>query len=232
MIYSLQQGVAQKCALNSLAANMLRMHGSNMISASRPGHWRLPALRIYWDRHAPAKQRTGVPENLRRHRGRFGRGPWRRGRNRLSAQKTPEPAARGGRRFGSQYGGEYLNQIAFPMGGLGAGMICLEGVGALSHVSLRNRPEIFHEPCVFAAIAIQGAPGSARVVEGPVPARKIFGGAGSGNGEGGATYGLPRFATAAFQARFPFATVSLSDPRCSAGSRIDRLESFRAGRRR
>jgi uncharacterized protein (DUF608 family) len=128
------------------------------------------------------------------------------------AQKTPEPAARGGPRFGSQYGGEYLNQIAFPMGGLGAGMICLEGVGALSHVSLRNRPELFHEPCLFAAIAIQGAPGSARVVEGPVPARKIFGGAGSGNGEGGSTYGLPRFAKVAFQARFPFATVSLSDP--------------------
>ena len=69
-----------------------------------------------------------------------------------------------------------------------------------------------HEPCAFAAISIKGLRGSARVVEGPVPARKVFGGAGSGNGEGGATYGLPRFATASFQARFPFATVSLTDP--------------------
>jgi uncharacterized protein (DUF608 family) len=117
----------------------------------------------------------------------------------------------GGRRRG-QYGGEHLNQIAFPMGGIGAGMICLEGGGALSHVSLRNRPDLFNEPCVFAAVALKGAPGSARVLEGPVPARKIFGGAGSGNGDVGTTYGLPRFPAATFEARFPFATVSLSDP--------------------
>lgn len=129
-----------------------------------------------------------------------------------SAHQAPEKTAGGGRSFGGDYGGESLSHIAFPMGGLGAGMICLEGAGALSHVSLRNRPELFHEPCVFAAIAIRGAPGSARVLEGPVPARKIFGGPGSGNGEGGTTYGLPRFAKASFQARFPFATVSLSDP--------------------
>jgi uncharacterized protein (DUF608 family) len=98
------------------------------------------------------------------------------------------------------------------MGGIGAGMICLEGAGALSHVSLRNRPELFNEPCVFAAIAVKGAPALARVVEGPVPARKIFGAPGSGNGEGGTTYGLPRLTQASFEARFPFATVFLSDP--------------------
>ena len=38
-----------------------------------------------------------------------------------SAQKVPDTAARGGRPFGGEYVGEYLNQIAFPMGGLGAG---------------------------------------------------------------------------------------------------------------
>jgi uncharacterized protein (DUF608 family) len=129
-----------------------------------------------------------------------------------SARQASERAVRDGRRFDRQFGGDYLNQVAFPMGGLGAGMICLEGAGALSHVSLRNRPEIYNEPCVFAAISIRGRPGSARVVEGPVPARKIFGEAGSGNGEGGTTFGLPRFTQAAFVARFPFATVSLSDP--------------------
>ena len=42
------------------------------------------------------------------------------------------------------------------MGGLGAGMICLEGTGALSHVSIRNRPEVFNEPVVFAAISVKG----------------------------------------------------------------------------
>ena len=42
------------------------------------------------------------------------------------------------------------------MGGIGAGMICLEGTGALSHVSLRNRPEVFNEPLIFAALCVKG----------------------------------------------------------------------------
>src|SRR4051812_36424102 len=60
------------------------------------------------------------------------------------------------RPFNSEYSGDFLNHIAFPLGGIGAGMICLEGTGALSHVSLRNRPELFNEPCVFAALSIKG----------------------------------------------------------------------------
>jgi uncharacterized protein (DUF608 family) len=97
------------------------------------------------------------------------------------------------------------------MGGVGAGMICLEGTGALSHVSLHNRPEIFNEPCIFAAISLRGREPVARVLEGPVPAWKLFGAPGSGNGDGGTSYGLPRFAEARFKARFPFATVTLAD---------------------
>ncbi len=114
--------------------------------------------------------------------------------------------------FNGVYQGDRLGQIAFPMGGIGAGMICLEGTGALSHVSIRNRPEIFNEPCVFAAIAVKGAQAVARVLEGPVPTGKIFGPAGSGTGFPGAIYGLPHFRDASFQARFPFGTVQLSDP--------------------
>lgn len=117
-----------------------------------------------------------------------------------------------GHAFNGSYQGAYLGQIAFPMGGFGAGMICLEGVGALSHVSIRNRPEIFNEPCVFAAIAIKGAAPLARVLEGPVPTRKIFGPVGSAVGSPGTTYGLPRFAEASFEARFPFGKVTLTDP--------------------
>src|SRR4051812_47759611 len=59
------------------------------------------------------------------------------------------------RKYNSSYTGEYLNRIAFPIGGLGAGMFCLEGTGAISHMSVRNRPEIFHEPSLFAAIAVK-----------------------------------------------------------------------------
>ena len=122
------------------------------------------------------------------------------------------PSAQAPRAFDSPYQGEFLNQVAFPLGGIGAGMLCLEGAGALSHVSLRNRPEVYNEPCVFAAVAVKGNKTAARVLEGPVPARKIFGPPDTGNGAGGTTYGLPRFAKAVFRSRFPFGTVTLSDP--------------------
>jgi uncharacterized protein (DUF608 family) len=119
---------------------------------------------------------------------------------------------RGARPYNSEYTGENLNQVAFPLGGIGAGMICLEGTGALSHVSLRNRPEVFNEPCLFAAISLKGKNSAARVLEGPVPARKIFGPPGTGNGAGGTSYGLPRFAAATFKTRFPIGVVALSEP--------------------
>ena len=115
------------------------------------------------------------------------------------------------RSYNGPYEGETLSRVAFPLGGIGAGMLCLEGTGALSHVSLRHQPDIFHEPCVFAAVSIKGEPNLARVAEGPVPAWKRFGLKDSGNGGGGATWGLPRFGHARFEARFPFGTVTLED---------------------
>jgi len=114
--------------------------------------------------------------------------------------------------YNAEYTGEHLNRVAFPMGGLGAGMICLEGQGALSHVSLRNKPEVFNEPCMFAAIWIKGAAVPARVLEGPAPDWKRFGLPGSAGGSAGSTLGLPRFREARFRARFPFGHVALSDP--------------------
>src|ERR1035441_528079 len=122
-----------------------------------------------------------------------------------------ESVARSRRDYNGRYTGEFVNQVAYPLGGIGAGMICLEGTGALSHVSLRNHPDVFNEPCVFAALALAGAKPGARVLEGPVPARKIFGLPGSGTGFGGTTYGLPRFRKASFDARFPFGAVYLTD---------------------
>ncbi len=138
-------------------------------------------------------------------------------------------ARRAARRFNAEYSGEFLNQIAFPMGGIGAGMICLEGTGALSHVSLRNRPEVYNEPCIFAAVSLNGKPELARVLEGPVPPRKIFGPPDTGNGGGGTTYGLPRFASAQFQAHFPFATVRLSDPRLPLRAEVTGWSPFVPG---
>lgn len=116
-----------------------------------------------------------------------------------------------GREFNGEYRKEYLDRIAFPIGGIGAGMFCLEGTGAISHVSLRHHPDVMNEPYTFAAIYVKGVENGAKVLEGQVPKWKLFGTAQSGLGRGDKTYGLPRFEEAVFQARFPFATIDLRD---------------------
>lgn len=115
------------------------------------------------------------------------------------------------RLYNSAYQGENLNRVAFAVGGLGAGMFCMEGTGAISHVSVRNKPEIFNEPDMFAAIAVKGKKNGAKLLEGPVPDWKKFGQRDAGNGSGGATTGLPHFRHASFTAKFPFGYLDISD---------------------
>ncbi|MGN6296790.1 MAG: GH116 family glycosyl-hydrolase [Ginsengibacter sp.] len=115
------------------------------------------------------------------------------------------------RKYNGIYQAGYLNRLAFPIGGIGAGMFCLEGTGAISHLSIRNRPEIFNEPSLFAAIEVKGIKNGVKVLEGSVPDWKIFGQRGSGNGDAGSTYGLPRFINAEFETKFPYGNVTLRD---------------------
>jgi hypothetical protein len=98
------------------------------------------------------------------------------------------------------------------MGGIGAGMICMEGTGALSHVSIKSRPDVFNESGIFAAVHVKGILNGARLLEGPVPDWKKFGRARAGNGLEGSDTGLPRFRNAAFLSRFPFGYLDISDP--------------------
>ena len=113
--------------------------------------------------------------------------------------------------YNGTYTGEYLSRVAFPIGGIGAGMFCLEGSGAISHMSVRSKPDVFNEPGLFGAISIKGIKSGAKILEGPVPDWKKFGQHGAGNGLGGAITGLPHFKQAIFKARFPFATIDLAD---------------------
>ncbi len=130
--------------------------------------------------------------------------------------------------YNGLYAGKQLDHIAFPLGGIGAGMVCLEGSGGLSQVSLRHRPDVFHQPLLFSALWLQGAP-TARVLEGPVPTWKLYGPAGTANGGRDTTYGLPRFRTAEFRARFPFATVSLADPEMPVAAAVTGWSPFVPG---
>jgi len=117
-----------------------------------------------------------------------------------------------GHEFNGPYTGYNLDHVAFPLGGMGAGMVCLEGTGCLSHISVRHRPDLDNEPLTFAALTVKGEKNIARVIEGPVPEWKIFCKPESGNGLGEFSFGLPRFESASFLPRFPFATVSLEEP--------------------
>ena len=115
------------------------------------------------------------------------------------------------RDFNTEYKGEYINHIAFPIGGIGTGMFCLEGTGAISRVSLFHHPDMTNEPYIFGAIHVKGVPNGTKVLEGQVPTWKLFETPESGVGGKGKSYGLPRFEDAEFQARFPFAKIQLKD---------------------
>src|SRR5579862_4356584 len=120
---------------------------------------------------------------------------------------------------GRRFAGPNLLQIAMPMGGIGAGCICLNGYGGLQDYSIRNKPHTSAGPDafesetgVFAILHIKG--GSTRLVEGPMPVEKIYDqGLQSQGFRKVGSEGLPRFQTAAFESRYPFGTVRLADPK-------------------
>ncbi len=113
--------------------------------------------------------------------------------------------------FNGYYSGKYLDRVAFPIGGIGAGMFCMDGTGSLSHLSVKHRPELFNEPVCYAAICVKGRENGAKVLEAQVPEWKLYGSAGSTIGALGKSYGLPRFENSRFLPRFPFATLELQD---------------------
>ena len=112
-------------------------------------------------------------------------------------------------KYNRLYDKDNLKHIAFPIGGLGAGMFCLEGTGAISQMSVRNKPAVFNEPGIFAAIFVKGIKNGAKVVEGPISDWKIFGQPRSCLGNRGSIFGLPRFTAAKFRAEFPFCFITL-----------------------
>jgi len=114
--------------------------------------------------------------------------------------------------YNGSYAGEYNSRIAYPIGGMGAGMYCIEGTGFISHLSVRHQPDVFNEPGMFAALHVKGIEHGAKVLEGPVAEWRKFGAPNSGlGGPDGANYGLTRFHSSTFEARFPFGKVSLAD---------------------
>jgi hypothetical protein len=148
-------------------------------------------------------------------------------RSAAGAEPAPPPLA--ARDPDATYSGEQLENIAFPMGGFGAGMICLEGAGALTNASVRDRPVIQQQPGFFAAISVLGPQKAARVVEGPVPRWKLYERRHACSGSAPIGTGLPRYARARFRAHFPFARVELEDPALVLAARVTGWSPFEPG---
>lgn len=122
----------------------------------------------------------------------------------------------------TRYSGLYLNRVALPLGGIGAGTVSLGGRGDLRDWEIVNRPAKGFRPrntffCLYCRPT--GGEPVTRLLEGPLPL-ELYEGA---TGATAANHGLPRFREAQFIAAYPFGQVILSDQ----GVPVDvRLEAF------
>jgi uncharacterized protein (DUF608 family) len=107
-----------------------------------------------------------------------------------------------------------------PLGGIGAGCVCLNGIGGLQDFSIRNRPDNSALPdghhtvdAAFALLHVKGRRPVTRLVEGPFPRERVYAlGLKSQGYRVGGYEGLPRFAKATFRGEYPFGYVTLTDP--------------------
>ena len=121
------------------------------------------------------------------------------------------------------FSGRELDRIAFPLGGIGTGSVCLAGNGSLRDWEIFNRPDKGRRlPGSFFALWVKpaGKPALARVLKGPGVV-SLTGHGDSGDRSAGG--GLAHFRHCAFTGRMPMATVELGEP----GFPIEvRLEAF------
>ena len=133
-----------------------------------------------------------------------------------------------------RFEGPNLLQIALPLGGIGAGCVCLNGHGGLQDFSIRHHPETTAvadghgvTDAAFALLHIHGEQSFTRLVEGPLPVEKIYDQGLKGQGyRVGGYEGLPRFRQCAFQGEYPFGVVSLSDPHLPLAVEITGFNPF------
>ena len=110
------------------------------------------------------------------------------------------------------YTGRQLDEIAFPLGGIGTGMISLGGWGQLRDFEIFNRPSkgLMFQYTFFTLYAKQdGEEPVTCVLQGPV------GGTYTGSGSGVTRLdgsGLPHIRECEFIGEFPFARIDFSDP--------------------
>ena len=132
------------------------------------------------------------------------------------------------------FSGNQLLQIAFPIGGIGAGCLCLNGIGGIQDFSIRNKPSLssladghFHVDAAFAILHIGGKEPDTRLLEGPLPPEKVYdqGLQAQGYRKGGYE-GFPRFARSVFTGEYPFGEAVLTDPEIPLTARVSGWNPF------
>ena len=116
--------------------------------------------------------------------------------------------------------GDRATQIAMPLGGIGAGCVCINGYGGLQDFSIRNHPSTTALPqrfapsqAAFAILHIKGASPITKLVEGPFPVLKIYDQGLQGEGyQRGGFEGFPRFQNCIFKGEYPFGEARISEP--------------------
>ena len=127
-----------------------------------------------------------------------------------------------------RYSGRQLDQIAFPLGGIGTGSISLGGWGQLRDFEIFNRPHkgLMFEYTFF-TLHTRSADGSSvtRVLQGPVGGDNWIG-EGNGFAHRASGAGLTHFRTAVFEGAFPFARLHLEDPKMPLRVRLEAWNPF------
>jgi uncharacterized protein (DUF608 family) len=124
-----------------------------------------------------------------------------------------------------RFAGAQLQQIAFPLGGVGAGSISLGGRGQLRDWEIFNRPDKGNSPAyAFGAIWAQlpGKPAVARIAESRfLPPYEGSSGLGSNQSPG-----LPRLDSAVFTGEFPVARIDFKDRRLPVQLSLEAFTPF------
>jgi non-lysosomal glucosylceramidase len=124
------------------------------------------------------------------------------------------------------YKGRQLDEIAFPLGGIGTGMISLGGWGQLKEFEIFNKPSkgLFLNYTFFTLYAKQGDNDPVtRVIQGPVGGTYTAGGSGVTRMDGS---GLPHFRKCEFVGEFPFARLEFNDPKMPLDVSMEAFNPF------
>ncbi|MBN1673945.1 MAG: hypothetical protein JXR37_23045 [Kiritimatiellae bacterium] len=124
-----------------------------------------------------------------------------------------------------RFSGRQLDEIAFPIGGIGTGCISLGGWGQLRDWEIFNRPNKGYNPnvCFFALHAREaGRRPEARLLRGRPQGSYV----GDGHGRFDWAAGFPPMRTCTFTGRFPFAELSLRDPRVPLSVCLEAFNPF------